>query len=153
LRLGWQIGSFSFLILFLSAIWLSASLPLQDELGPGPGFFPLWLGIIGAVLSAILLYDSVFRPIPGQEDQDLMPDRPAIRRILAVMVLLCAAALALDPLGFRLTALFFTAVLLLALGARSLIAIPIFALTASFVVFHVFYYMLQVPLPIGMFGI
>jgi putative tricarboxylic transport membrane protein len=139
--------------LFLCDIWLSASLPLQDELGPGPGFFPIWLGIIGAVLSAILLFQTLRKPVPGHEGEALMPDRQAVRRILAVMVLLCAAALMLDPLGFRLTALLFTAVLLLALGARSLIAIPIFALTASFVVFHVFYYMLQVPLPIGHFGI
>lgn len=153
LRLGWQIGSFSFLILFLSAIWLSAALPLQDALGPGPGFFPLSLGILGAVLSAILLFDTIFRPIPGHQDEDLMPDRPAMRRILAVLILLAAAALALDPLGFRLTALFFTAVLLPALGARSLVVIAIFSLTASFVVFHVFYYMLKVPLPIGVFGI
>lgn len=82
-----------------------------------------------------------------------MPDRPAIRRLLAVLILLAAAAWALDPLGFRLTALFFTAILLPALGARSLIAIPLFSLTASLVVFHVFYYMLKVPLPIGVFGI
>jgi putative tricarboxylic transport membrane protein len=140
-------------LLFLCAIWLSVSLPYQDTLGPGPGFFPLWLGLIGAILSAVLLAQAVRKPIPGHEGEDLMPDRPAIRRILAVLVLLCAAALLLDPLGFRLTALLFTAALLCALGARSLIAIAIFALTASFVVFHIFYYMLQVPLPIGRFGI
>ena len=153
MRLGWQIGSFAFLLLFICAIWLSAALPLQDALGPGPGFFPLWLGMIGAVLSAILFVHTVRRPVPGHEDEDLMPDRPAIRRLLAVLILLAAAAWALDPLGFRLTALFFTAILLPALGARSLIAIPLFSLTASFVVFHVFYYMLKVPLPIGVFGI
>ncbi|MGH6618639.1 MAG: tripartite tricarboxylate transporter TctB family protein [Alphaproteobacteria bacterium] len=153
MRLGWQVGSASFLLLFVCAIWLSARLPLQDALGPGPGFFPLWLAMIGGVLSAVLLVQTVRKPVPGHEEEALMPDRPAIRRILAVLILLAAAALALDPLGFRLTALLFTAILLPALGARSLIVIALFSLTASFAVFHVFYYMLKVPLPIGVFGI
>lgn len=153
MRLGWQIGSFAFLILFLCTVWLSLSLPFQDALGPGPGFFPIWLGIVGAVLAATLFVTTLRRSVPGHEDVALTPDRPAIRRILAVLVMLCAAALMLDPLGFRLTALFFTAALLRALGARSFIAIAIFALTSSFAVFHIFYYLLQVPLPIGRFGI
>lgn len=153
MRLGWQIGSFCFLLLFVCAIWLSSRLPLQDALGPGPGFFPLWLAMIGGVLSAALLVQTLRKPVPGHDDEALMPDRPAVRRILAVLVLLAAAALAFDPLGFRLTALLFTAILLPALGARSPIVIALFSLTGSFVVFHIFYYMLKVPLPIGVFGI
>ncbi|MPY76856.1 MAG: hypothetical protein GEU87_21680 [Alphaproteobacteria bacterium] len=153
MRLGWQVGSFTFFLLFVCAIWLSTRLPLQDALGPGPGFFPLWLGMIGGVLSAVLFVQMLRKPVPGHEGEDLMPDRPAVRRILAVLILLAAAAMALDPLGFRLTALLFTAILLPALGARSLIAIALFSLTASLVVFHVFYYILKVPLPIGVFGI
>ena len=82
-----------------------------------------------------------------------MPDVPAIRRILATVILLIAATVFLDILGFRLTALVFMAVLLPAIGARSLIAIPVFSLLGSFGVFHIFYQWLKVPLPIGIFGI
>ena len=93
MRLGWQVGSFSFLLLFVCAIWLSARLPLQDELGPGPGFFPLWLAMIGGVLSAVLLVQTVRKPVPGHEDEALMPDRPALQRILAVLILLAVGSL------------------------------------------------------------
>jgi hypothetical protein len=40
-----------------------------------------------------------------------------------------------------------------ALGIRNWIVIPIVALAGSFGVFHVFYYWLKLPLPIGIFGI
>jgi hypothetical protein len=62
-------------------------------------------------------------------------------------------ALLLQPLGFRLTMLVFTVGLLLALGVRRPVAIAIFALASSFGLFQVFYYWLQVPLPIGLLGI
>ena len=47
----------------------------------------------------------------------------------------------------------FIAVLLVLLGARSLLAILLTAIAGSFGVFHVFYYWLKVPLPVGTFGI
>jgi len=59
----------------------------------------------------------------------------------------------LEPLGFRLTMLAFLAALLVALGARSAVAVSLTALAGSFGVFHVFYYWLKVPLPIGAFGL
>ncbi len=129
----------------------SRPLPLKDTLGPGPGFFPMWLSILGLALGALLLVEV--RRQPADTGEPLMPDRAALMRILAVLGLLALAALALDPLGFRLTALAFTFLLLLALGIRSPAIIAVFVLAASFGVFHVFYYWLKVPLPIGQFGI
>ena len=152
MKIGWQVGSVCFLALFAFGVWLSLLLPLGDRLGPGPGFFPLWLGLIGIALSITLFVQTTRQPADASEDR-LMPDRPASLRILAVLGLLAAAALALDTLGFRLTALLFTGLLLPALGIRSLTVIAIFAALSSFGVFHVFYYWLKVPLPIGVFEI
>ena len=152
LRFGWLVGSFCFLALFCFGVWQSFLLPFGDKLGPGPGFFPFWLGLLGAVLSVLLIFEVWRQPADKPEDR-LTPDVPAIRRILATVILLIAATVFLDTLGFRLTALVFMAVLLPAIGARSLIAIPIFSLLGSFGVFHVFYQWLKVPLPIGIFGI
>jgi hypothetical protein len=49
--------------------------------------------------------------------------------------------------------LLFIAGLLFALGARSPFAILLTALAGSFGVFHVFFYWLKVPLPIGALGL
>jgi hypothetical protein len=70
-----------------------------------------------------------------------------------VLFALTVAAALLEPLGFRLTMLPFIAGLLLALGARSLLAVALCAVAGSFGVFHVFYHWLKVPLPIGVLGI
>ena len=70
-----------------------------------------------------------------------------------MLIALIAAAAAFEPLGFRLTMLVFIAVLLPMLGARSWIAIALCAVAGSFGVFHVFFYWLKVPLPIGVLGI
>ena len=152
MKRGWIVASLVFLAIFCATAWQSVSLPLIDELGPGPGFFPLWLAGIGAVLSIILVVQTARAPADAPSE-GLIPDRDAMFRIVSVVVMLAIGALALDWLGWRLTALIVTGVLLPALGARSPLVIVPFVLAASFGVFHVFYYWLKVPLPIGTFGI
>ena len=126
---------------------------LRDALGPGAGFFPFWLGTLGVVLSLALFVQSWRGRSIGEGTQALLPRGGGARRTAALLAGLVAAALILQPLGFRLAMLVFTAGLLLALGVRRPVAIAIFALLSSFGLFHVFYYWLQVPLPIGVLGI
>ena len=83
----------------------------------------------------------------------ILPERAAAWRLGRVIVALAAAAALLEPLGFRLTMLLFIPGLLLALGARSAVAVGLSAVIGSFGVFHVFYYWLKVPLPIGTLGV
>lgn len=159
MRRGWLVAAGTFLVLFAGTIYLSSKLPLLDALGPGPGFFPLILALLGVVLSLALLVQLVRQPdaAVGAPDpdasEDLIPDRSAMFRIVGIIVLLLAAFTALDPLGYRLTALVFITLLLLVLGVRNYIAIALVALALSFGVFHSFYYWLKVPLPIGAFGL
>ena len=70
-----------------------------------------------------------------------------------MLVALALAAALFEPLGFRLTMLLFVPSLLIALGARAPIPVLACALAGSFGVFHVFFYWLKVPLPIGVLGI
>ena len=126
---------------------------LRDAIGPGAGFFPFWLGTLGMALSVALFVQSWRGGSIGEGTQALLPHGEGARRAAALLVGLAAAALFLQPLGFRLATLFFSAGLLLALGVRRPVAIAIFALASSFGLFHVFYYWLQVPLPIGALGI
>lgn len=152
MKRGWIVASSVFLAFFCATIWLSVSLPFIDELGPGPGFFPIWLAGIGALLSVLLIVETARVPVEPSE-AGLMPDRAALFRVGAIIVMLAVGALVLDWLGWRITALIVTGLLLPALGARSPIVVVPFVLAASFGVFHVFYYWLKVPLPIGSFGI
>ena len=161
MKRGWIAASGAFLALFVGAIYMASKLPLLDALGPGPGFFPLILGVLGAVLAVLLIERTMRAPAAAlgeaasetAGDEALIPDAPAIFRIGSILALLAATFLALDPIGYRLTALVFITLALLALGVRNVVAVTIVAVAGSFGVFHGFYYWLKVPLPIGMFGI
>jgi putative tricarboxylic transport membrane protein len=139
----------SLLGLFLAALVTSLDYSLTDALGPGPGFFPFWLSLIGAVLTVAMLIEDA----RSQDVTSILPNRQALLQGGAILAALTVAAALLEPLGFRLTMLLFIAGLLLALGARSPSAILLTAAAGSFGVFHVFYYWLKVPLPIGALGL
>jgi len=157
LKLGWQIACLCLLGIFVPALVTSLGYSLTDALGPGAGFFPFWLSLIGAVLSAAILVQVTLAPVPAETDASvpisLVPDRQVALQSIGVLVVLTAAAALFEPLGYRLTMLPFIAALLAILGARSPIAIALTALAGSFGVFHVFYHWLKVPLPIGEFGL
>jgi putative tricarboxylic transport membrane protein len=152
LQRGWQVACVCLLGLFLAALVTSLDYSLRDALGPGPGFFPFWLSVIGAALTVGILV-QVTRSSPDAEATTILPRGLAALQSALVIVALVVAAALLEPLGFRLTMLAFLAVLLVALGARSVVGVSLTALVGSFGVFHVFYYWLKVPLPIGAFGL
>jgi putative tricarboxylic transport membrane protein len=152
-RRGWQVACICLLAIFIPALVTARGYSLTDALGPGPGFFPFWLSLIGIVTTVAILVQIARGRILADAAIEVLPDRRAAFQAGAVLVALVLAAALLEPLGFRLTMLPFIAALLLALGARSLLAIAICAAAGSFGVFHVFYYWLKVPLPIGALGI
>jgi putative tricarboxylic transport membrane protein len=152
-RRGWQVACVCLLGVFLAALITSLGYSLSDNLGPGPGFFPFWLSVTGLALTGAILAQVTRGRLLADAPSGLLPSRQAVLQGLAVVAALATAAALLEPLGFRLTMLPFVATLLIALGARSWIAIALCAVGGSFGVFHVFYYWLQVPLPVGAFGI
>jgi len=152
-RRGWQVACICLLGIFIPALITSLGYSLTDALGPGPGFFPFWLSLIGIALTGAMLAQLARGRIFADAAAEILPDRQAAMQAGGVLVALTVAAALLEPLGFRLTMLPFIAGLLLALGTRSLLAIALTAVVGSFGVFHVFYYWLKVPLPIGALGI
>ncbi len=159
LKLGWQVACLCLLGIFVPALLTSLGYSLTDALGPGPGFFPFWLSLIGAVLSAAILVQVTLAKTADGTAISLSPtalhapDRRMALQAIGVLIALTAAAALFEPLGYRLTMLPFIVGVLLILGARSAIAIALTALAGSFGVFHVFYHWLKVPLPIGAFGV
>ena len=150
MRRGRQVACICLLGIFLAALVTSLDYSLTDALGPGPGFFPFWLSLIGAALTVgILVQDA---RVPDDTALD-WPDRPAALQAAAVLLALVGAAALIEPLGYRPIMLVFIAGLLPALGAHSPVAIALTALAGSFGVFHVFYHWLKVPLPTGVLGL
>ncbi len=153
MKKAWQITCLSFIGMGLFTMIHSFAYPYHDKLGPGPGFFPFWMALITMGLSSVLFVQTTWGSVVEKPNATLVPDRAGSMRILAVLGALVVCLFLLDPLGFRLSLLLFLLFLPFALGWRKWWMIAIFAVIGSFGVFHVFYYWLKTPLPIGVFGI
>jgi len=143
---GWQAAAVALFALFGWFVFESLRLSLTDALGPGPGFFPFWLGVLGAALTIVLLLQLHLRPAE-EETAAITFDRAGTRNVALVLAGLAAASAALELAGFRLAMLSLLIYLLVVLGVRRWLAIALFAAAGSFGVYYVFYDLLKVPLP------
>jgi putative tricarboxylic transport membrane protein len=141
------------LVLCLLAVWQSSLLALSDKLGPGPGFFPFWLALIGTAFSLAQLVGVWRTPVDDSRAEPLLPDAYGTRRIGAIIGAVAVAALVMEVLGFQLTMLAFNAALVVALGERRWLVIAVFAIAGSVGVYQLFTRWLAVLLPAGTLGI
>jgi len=153
MKRAWQVACIAFLGFAIFWLIVSFEYPYKDRLGPGPGFFPFWLSIITGGLALALLFQTSLAESSVDGTAALLPERQGVLRILVILVALVGSLALLDPLGFRISLFLFLLFLPLALGERTWWAALIFAVAGSFGVFHVFYYWLKVPLPVGVLGI
>jgi len=153
MKRAWQIACLSFVILAIFWLALSFEYPYKDRLGPGPGFFPFWLSLITGALALALLFQTSLAKSSADSSATLLPERQGALRILFILVALVGNLALLDPLGFRISLFLFLLFLPLSLGVRNWLYTLLFAIAGSFGVFHVFYYWLKVPLPVGVLGI
>lgn len=143
----------AFVALSVFTLLLSFQYPYKDRLGPGPAFFPVWMSIITGVLSLALFSQTTWGKSVVGAAATLLPERQGVWRIMIILVALLGCLALLEPLGFRISLFLFLLFLPLGLGVGNWWVTLIFAVAGSFGIFHVFYYWLKVPLPMGMFGI
>lgn len=151
MKRGWQVAAGVLLAIFAFFAYESFQLSLRDSLGPGPGFFPFWLGVLGAVLAVVLLV-QLHRNRVDLGEAALAFDRAGVRSVVLVLAGLIVATALLEVIGFRLSMLLLIAFLLVVLGVRRWMVIAICAGAGSFGVFHVFFDLLKVSLPVGILG-
>jgi putative tricarboxylic transport membrane protein len=152
MKRAWQITCIAFIALSVFTIVLSFEYPYKDRLGPGPAFFPIWLSMITGALALALFVQTTWGRSAAETATKLLPGRQGAWRIIIILFALLACLTLLEPLGFRVSLFLFLLFLPPALGADNWWGALIFAVAGSFGIFHVFYYWLKVPLPMGMFG-
>ena len=144
----------------------SRSYPYWTPLGPGPGFFPRWLGgilLVGGLLWLAQLLRASGAAKAGHAGADVhdggasvadamvVPEEDApeysLPTVLAIVISLCVLAATLEILGYQLAMFLFVLFHLLVLGRRRLLLSLVLALVCSVGVFVVFTRFLTVPLP------
>jgi len=140
-------SSFFFFLFGVSFIIGSLSYPTWDRYGPGPGFFPLLLGVLFSALSLLLLIGGISR----QEEANKRPSRShfAVLRSGFYLVVLFAFYFFFERLGFLLTLFFFMAGVLYFFGKRSIRSSLSISVLATFFAYLIFVKLLSVSLPPG----
>lgn len=131
-------------------ISVASKLPYVSEVGPGPGFFPLWLGI-GLVLFGSCLTFAAFLPSRSKAKRESQSWKATGRALAGWLAMMVAIAL-LVRIGFALSFILLTMFLVVALDRRPvLLALGVGVGLA--LAFHlIFVVALDVPLPAGWWG-
>ena len=130
-------------------IYEARGLPYHSEFGPGPGFFPLWIGIGIVACSLFMLCVKVFR---GGEVEVIEVSRVEIVRALSAWLAFVLAIALMPLIGFGLSFGLLAAFLILVLDRRSpWLAIGV-ALGLALSFHLVFAVALGVSLPPGPWG-
>ena len=148
----YQITSLVLLGISLFVALESMRLRYYTPLGPGPGFFPLWLSILLVLLAAMMFWQATFGTPEAMPD-DFFANHRGYLRIGAVLAALVGAIVLLERLGFCLVMLGFYLFLLTFLGRQHPAVTAVIALAGSLGVYYVFVHWLAVPLPNGLFGV
>jgi hypothetical protein len=127
-------------------VWHARSMPYETPVGPGPGFFPTWLGLLLCVLSLGALAEA----LGGGDAPSVQPDWRAIAPILAAVA---AFALAIEPAGFVITVFGVLLFLLRAHGCRLVPTGLAVAIAGSLGLGYAFNQWLGVFLPPAPFGL
>lgn len=150
MRLADRIGALLLLLLGAGyAATAARSYPYWSASGPGSGFFPFWLGVVLAVLAALLLVGALRRAEAGEA---WWPSGHGAAR-LVVVVVASALFVALVPvLGMTLaTGLFLLGVLRFLEGHSWPVALGVAVATAGGN-WALFMRWLGVPFPVGPLG-
>ncbi|MQA12264.1 MAG: hypothetical protein GEU98_27780 [Pseudonocardiaceae bacterium] len=116
--------------------------------GPGPGFFPLWMGVLLTAMAAAWAVQS-YRAGPIVTEK---PPAGSRRQVLLVLAGLLGVVLLLNVLGYQLTMFLFVLYVLLVVSKRRWLEALVFAAVAGIGVYALFANVLQVYLPTASLG-
>jgi hypothetical protein len=148
---------FGFISLGLS-FWIIAEASRYDymtEFATGPGFMPLWIGVVLGLFSLSLIYDGFKRNAGAAAERDKeigLPDRKALARVGLILLMIAGLAFFMMYVGFALAVALFVFLVLFFLEGYSMMKSILYGIAFSALIFLIFQYWLEVELPIGYFG-
>lgn len=151
-----QITGIVLLIFSGYVIVASMQMPLRQITGrtnfaPSTGFLPMWLGVLMAILSILLIVNATLQQVDSTREAVF----PRGRALLAVPLFLAGLAayiVLLEVLGYLLSTALLTAFLLRFVMQAGWKRTFLVAVSASIVLFVIFQVLLHVDLPKNMLG-
>jgi putative tricarboxylic transport membrane protein len=131
-------------IVVQAVIW-----PYYSVDGPGPGFFPLWYGILMMLLSLGLIVQAARKPA----EEHYKFETAGIRRAMIVWAAFAVSLALMGPLGFAISFTLFTTFIVSYVLGRSILTGLLTGAISSAAFYVLFWEVLGVQLPFGYFGI
>jgi putative tricarboxylic transport membrane protein len=141
------VGGLVVLLLGIAIVFFSYQLPYNSEYGPGPGFLPLWLGIV-LIGSSVFVLLNILRK---QVKVDAF-FKPGTKQSAMMFILIFISFLLLPLLGFSVGFAFFSSLTMRIMGKHSWMACGLTAVGIAIGVHFVFGQWLHIPLPTGIVG-
>lgn len=144
----------SFCFLVLGGVYLAGSLdlPMGSAARPGAGLFPFLVGIALVALSSPLFIRSLRLKETQQEKTEPFPRGKDRQRVMAVAAALFFFVVLLKPLGYIICSIALMGATLRLLGLRSWAKIVLTSIFTAAISYYLFFSILGVPLPPGIFS-
>ncbi len=146
MRRVYQTASLIFIAFGICVVIAARNMAYYTVIGPGPGFFPLWLGIAFVGLSIVLLCQVSLQSEEPME-KDFIPTGVGVVRIISIIVVMILFPLFMDVIGYQLAMLLFLLFLLNVQGRQNLVLKLLVSAAGSFGLYYVFRSWLGVFLP------
>lgn len=141
---------------FGAVLWEASTFQYGTEFAPGPGFAPIWLAVIGIVLSLLIAgiaWRNVRQSGGAGTDGPGPLDRPGLVRVATTLLGLAGMVVLVPWIGLVLSVFVFLLFLTLVVQRLSPVAgIGASVATVAFI-YLVFVRFLAVPVPTGPLGI
>ena len=141
-------------LLLLAAVMIGAAsgLPYGNVHNPGPGFFPLWLGVIMAGMAIGLIAQSTLTTKSGQTLRGILEADVRWGKVLLVLAALILYASLMDYLGFLAVTFLLMVALLRFIEPQPWKAVIGWALVGSVGSYLIFEVWMKLRLPKGFWG-
>lgn len=146
---AYQYTSLILLLFGVYVVYASLQLRYFTHLGPGSGFFGVWLGGLLVIFSSMFFLQNTMSRWRPRASLELLPPAHARLNVLVTLLMLCAIVVFLPLLGYQVSMLVFVFVILTVVGRQSMWVAIVMSVAASFGVYHVFTKILGVMLPVG----
>ncbi len=141
----------AFLIFILGITVLAGSWKLGSGWtsdGPGPGYFPFYIGLILCVAGLGVLYQALFSK---DKNTDIFVDNEQLKLVLSVLIPACVFVLGVQLIGMYVASFIYIALFMIILGKFSKFKSAFISLAVVVLFFFMFEVWFKVPLFKGKF--
>jgi len=140
-------------ILAAGMIWAALGLPYGNVHNPGPGFFPLWLGVILGGMSIALLVQTTRGKESERTLREILEEDVSWGKVLLVIAALILYGFLMDYIGFLIVTFLLMALLLCFIEPQPWKIVIGWALAGSVGSYLIFEVWMKLRLPKGFLGI